>query len=123
MSEALTFLHGYGANVLIIYAVLLALWGTLQYFRDQRVSGGFRAGFLIMSGLTPLQGLFGIAALLLGSHPREGILHMVYGIFATLFLPGAYLYAHQGNARREALTLAGAAWIVGIAFFRGISTG
>ena len=123
MGQALTFLHGYGSRVLIIYAVALGLWGTLQYFRDQRVTGGFRAGFLIMAGLTPVQGLFGVAGLLLGSHPREGILHIVYGIFATLFLPGAYLYAHQGNARREALILAGAAWIVSIAFFRGISTG
>ena len=123
MTAALSFVHGYGARVLIIYAVLLALWGTLQYFRDQRVGGGFRAGFLIMAGLTPLQGLLGLAALLSGGHPREGILHMVYGIFATLFLPGAYLYAHQGSARREALILAGAAWIVAIAFFRGFSTG
>ena len=48
---------------------------------------------------------------------------MVYGIFAVLFLPGAYLYARGGNARREALILAGASWIVTIAFFRGISTG
>lgn len=123
MNETISFLHGYGSRVLIIYAVVLGLWGTLQYFRDQRVSSGFRAGFLIMAGLTPLQGLFGVAALLLGSHPREGILHMVYGIFAALFLPGAYVYAHQGNVRREALILAGAAWIVSIAFFRGISTG
>lgn len=123
MNEALSFLHAYGARVLIIYAVVLALWGTLQYFRDQRVGGGFRAGFLIMAGLTPVQGLLGVALLLTGSHPREGILHMVYGIFATLFLPGAYVYSRQGNARREALILAGAAWLVSIAFFRGISTG
>ena len=123
MSATLGFLHAYGSRVLIIFAVLLALWGTLQYFRDQRVGGGFRASYLIMAGLTPLQGLLGLGALLAGSHPREGILHMIYGIFATLFLPGAYLYAHQGDARREALTLAGAAWIVSIAFFRGIATG
>ena len=123
MTDALSFLHGYGSRVLIIFAVVLGLWGTLQYFRDQRVSGGFRAGFLIMAALTPVQGVLGVAALLLGSHPRAGILHIVYGIFATLFLPGAYLYARQGNARREAVILAGASWIVSIAFFRGISTG
>ena len=123
MTDALSFLHGYGSRVLIIYAVVLGLWGTLQYFRDQHVSGGFRAGFLIMAVLTPVQGILGVAALLLGSHPREGILHIVYGIFATLFVPGAYLYARQGNARREALILAGASWIVSVAFFRGISTG
>ena len=122
--EILTFLHAYGARVLIVYAVLLGLWGTFQYFRDQHVSGGFRSSFLIMAGLTPVQGLLGLSLLALGGHTRENIvLHMVYGIFATLFLPGAYLYARGGAARREALILAGAAWIVSIAFFRGISTG
>jgi len=47
----------------------------------------------------------------------------VYGIFAVPFLPGAYLWAHGGSKRREAVILAAAAWIVAVAYFRGISTG
>jgi len=43
--------------------------------------------------------------------------------FAVLFLPGAYFYAHGGSRRREAVILAGAAWVVSIAYFRGIATG
>ncbi len=121
--STLAFLHGYGATVLLIYAVLLALWGTYHYFRTQKVSGGFRSSYLIMAGVTALQGLLGLAALIGGGSPREGLLHVVYGIFAVIFLPGAYLYARGGTSRREALILAGAAWIVSIAYFRGISTG
>lgn len=121
--STLAFLHRYGATVLLIYAVLLGLWGTYQYFRTQKLSGGFRSSYLIMAGLTPLQGLLGLGALIGGGSPREGLLHMVYGIFAVIFLPGAYLYARGGTDRREALILAGAAWIVAIAYFRGISTG
>ena len=121
--STLAFLHRYGATVLLIYAVLLGLWGTYQYFRIQKLSGGFRSSYLIMAGLTPLQGLLGLGALIGGGSPREGLLHMVYGIFAVIFLPGAYLYARGGTDRREALILAGAAWIVAIAYFRGISTG
>jgi heme A synthase len=86
------------------------------------VSGGFRSSYLIMTGLTALQGLLGLAVLVAGGQPKE-LLHIVYGIFATLFLPGAYLYAHGGSKRREALILGGAAWIVAIAYFRGIATG
>jgi len=41
----------------------------------------------------------------------------------VIFLPGAYLYAHGGSKRREAVVLVGAAWIVAIAYLRGISTG
>jgi len=44
-------------------------------------------------------------------------------VFAVIFLPGAYIYAHGGSTRRETLVLAGAAWIVAIAYFRGIATG
>ncbi len=121
--DIVSFLHGYGARVLVVFAVVLALWGSYHYFRDRRLSGGFRSTYLIMAAVTALQGLLGLAALLLGAHPTQGLLHMVYGIFAVLFLPGAYAYTRGNDSRREALILAGASWIVTIAYFRGISTG
>jgi heme A synthase len=123
MLETPSSLHRFVAIVLLVYAVLLGVWGTVQYFRNRRLSGGFRSSYLIMAGLIPIQGLLGVAALASSGHPREGILHMVYGVFAVLFVPGAYLYAHGNTDRRETLILAGASWIVAIAFFRGISTG
>jgi heme A synthase len=122
VSDVLVFLHGYGARVLLAYAVVLGVWGTYQYFRKQQISSGFRSSYLIMSGLTPLQGLFGVVTLALGHRPSE-LLHIVYGAFAVLFLPGAYLYARGGSRRREAVILAGAAWVVSIAYLRGIFTG
>ena len=119
----IAFLHAYGARVLLIFALVLALWGTFLYFRNRPITGGFRSSFLIMAGVTVLQGLLGVGALITGGSPREGILHMVYGAFAALFLPGAYLYSQGGNKRRETLVFAGACWIVAIAYFRGIATG
>jgi heme A synthase len=121
--ETLALLHRVGANALLIFAVVLAVWGTYQYFRHSTVSGGFRSSYLIMAGLSAVQGLVGLAAFAFGARPSGQLLHFVYGIFAVLFLPGAYLYARSGIARREALILAGAAWIVSVAFFRGIATG
>jgi len=123
LNDALTFLHGFGARVLLVYALVLGVWGTYHYFRNQRLSGGFRSGYLIMGGLTPLQGLIGIAAVIAGGTPREGLLHMVYGVFAVIFVPGAYLYSRGGTDRRETLVLAAASWILAIAYFRGIATG
>ncbi len=122
MTGTLAFLHAYGARVLLLGSIVLAVWGTVQYFRNQPLSGGFRSSFLIFAGLTALQGLIGLASFAIGSHPRE-LLHLVYGIFAVVFLPGAYLYSRSGSQRREAVVLAGASWIVSIAFFRGIATG
>lgn len=122
MVGALDFVHSLGARALVLYAVLLGLWGTYSYFRRDSVSGGFRSSFLIMAGLVAVQGAFGGIVFLASQRPQE-LLHVVYGIFAVLFLPGAYVYAHAGSPRREALVLAGAAWIVSVAFVRGIATG
>ncbi|HEY1162182.1 MAG TPA: hypothetical protein VGF78_03835 [Candidatus Dormibacteraeota bacterium] len=122
MTGTLGSLHGFAARALLAYAVALGIWGTYKYVRNQELGGGFRASYLIMAGFTALQGLLGLATFLLGARPAE-LLHVVYGIFAVVFLPGAYLYAQGGSRRRETVILAGAAWIVSIAYLRGISTG
>lgn len=122
MTDAVAFLHGYGARVLLLWSIVLGVWATVQYFRNQPISGGFRASFLIVAGLTALQGLLGLAGFAFGLQPKT-LLHVVYGIFASVFLPGAYLYSRSGNQRRESVVLAGASWIVSIAFYRGIATG
>ncbi len=122
MDAVLVFLHGFGARALVLFAVVLAIWGTIQYFRNHKLGGGFHSSYLIMAGVTALQGLFGLVVLLLGHRPTE-ILHVVYGGFAVLFLPGAYVYSRDGSQRRETIILAGACWIVTIAYVRGIFTG
>jgi heme A synthase len=120
--DPLRFLHSLGARTLLILAVVLAIWGTYQYFRKSAVSPGFRSSYLVMAGLTAVQGLLGLAAFATGGRPAN-LLHFVYGAFAVLFLPAAFFWANRGNPRREAVILAGAAWVVSIAFFRGIATG
>lgn len=122
MSDALVFAHELGARALVAFSVILGIWGAYLYFRREALTGGFRSSFLIMAGLTAVQGLAGLAVFITGKHPQE-LLHVVYGIFAVIFLPGVYIYAQGGTKRREALFLAGAAWIVAIAYLRGFATG
>lgn len=122
MANAFVFLHTFGARALVAFAVLLGIWGAYGYFRHADVSGGFRSSYLMMAGLTAVQGLVGLGLFVAGQRPTE-LLHIVYGFFAVLFLPGAYLWAQGASKRREAVILAAAAWIVAIAYFRGISTG
>ncbi len=122
MTDALLFVHQVGARALVAFAVVLGVWGAYLYFRRESLTGGFRSSFLIMAGLTAVQGLAGLAVFLLG-HRLHNPLHLVYGVFAVLFLPGVYRYAQGGTKRREAVYLAGAAWIVAIAYLRGFATG
>ena len=123
MSDLLNTLHRISATALLIFALALAVWGTYLYFRRSALTGGFRSSFLIMFGLTAVQGLLGVVLLVLGNRPADWPLHIVYGIFAVIALPGVYRYAQGGSKSREAVFLAGAAWVVAIAYFRGIATG
>ncbi len=118
----LTFLHARLAIALIAFAALLGLWGTLSLLTRHRISPGFRSSYLILIGLTAVQGIAGAATLAGGSRPRE-ILHIVYGIFAIAFLPGIYVYSAKRRPDQEATILAIACWVVAIAFGRGITTG
>ncbi len=122
MLAVLDLLHQRLAVALIIFAILLGLIGTIEFATRRRISGGFRSGYLLMAALVAVEGIPGAIALFTGGHPRE-LLHVVYGIFAVVFLPGVYMYARDRRPETEAALLAGACWIVLIAYFRGFATG
>jgi heme A synthase len=119
------YIHQRFALALIIYAIILGVWGGYQFLRRRAVSGGFRSSYVLMVGLLAVQGALGLVMFITGNPraPREGILHIVYGVFAIVFLPGVYFYVARGGRRREAAFLAAACWIVAVAFGRGITTG
>ncbi|MDQ6918361.1 MAG: hypothetical protein M3Z98_03265 [Candidatus Dormibacteraeota bacterium] len=124
MAGFILFIHARLALAAILFAILLGAWGSYQYFRHKAVSGGFRSAYLLLCGLTAVQGLAGILNLLLGTKLHYP-LHLVYGIFAVLFLPGLYFYSASGRASkaREAALLAASCWIVLVAYGRGWITG
>ncbi|HLQ61922.1 MAG TPA: hypothetical protein VK131_08670 [Candidatus Acidoferrales bacterium] len=115
--SALALLHRQLAFALILYAAVLGVWGAYQYFRHRRLSGGFRSSYLLLVALTGLQGLAGLAAGL-----PHNLLHLVYGIFAVVFLPGLYFYTARGGKDREAAFLTAACWVVEVAYLRGLMT-
>src|SRR5262245_62335228 len=74
-----------------------------------------------MIALTGVQGLMGVA-LIAVARPRE-IVHVVYGAFAIIFLPGIYFWAARGSRTPEAALMAASSWIVAIGYRRGIMPG
>ena len=118
----LTFLHARFALALLLFAALLGLWGSLSLLTRRRISPGYRSSYLLLIGLTAVQGVAGALTLAGGSRPRE-ILHVVYGIFAIAFLPGVYVHSSRRRPDQEATILAISCWVVAIAYGRGISTG
>ncbi|HEX6347961.1 MAG TPA: hypothetical protein VF160_01045 [Candidatus Dormibacteraeota bacterium] len=122
MLPFLDFLHARFGIALLLFAALLGLLGIYQLLRERRIGGGFRSGYLLLGGLTAVQGLLGAVLFLGGTRPHE-LLHVVYGIFAVIFLPGVYVYAGGRRPYTEGSILTIAAWVVAIAYGRGIMTG
>jgi CDP-diglyceride synthetase len=113
--------HGRLAIALILFAAVLGLLGAFQLLTRRRLSGGFRSGYLLLWGLTLVQGALGAGTYIGGARPHP--LHFVYGIFAALFLPGVYFFAARRASDTEATLLTLACWTVCIAYGRGIMTG
>ncbi len=122
MLPFLDFLHARFGIALLLFSALLGLLGIYQLFRQRQIGGGFRSGYLLLWGLTLAQGLLGGVLFIGGTRPHE-LLHLVYGAFAVLFLPGVYVYAGGRRAYTEGTILTIAAWVVAIAYGRGIMTG
>lgn len=118
---ALTLHQGF-ANAVLIYTVLLALWGLFLYLRGSGPSGGYLGALIILEGLGLLQGLIGLILLAQGHRPADA-LHYLYGVVLVLTLPTAYFYGENGTTRRDSLIFGLAAlFLAGIAV-RGIMTG
>ncbi len=122
MLATIAFFHQRFAIALLVFSGLLGLWGGFQFITRRQLSGGFRSSYLLMIGLTALQGALGVASFAAGGRPRE-LLHVVYGIFAIFFLPGVYFWAARRARDTEAAILTACSWIVLIAYARGIATG
>lgn len=91
------FLHQGFGRVVLIYSLLLALWGLFLYLRRQAPSGGYLGALILDEGVIVLQSLIGIVLYGEGYRPGQ-ILHLLYGLAVFLTIPTAYLWA---GAQRE----------------------
>ncbi len=91
------FLHQGFSRVVLIYSLLLALWGLFLYLRGQEPSGGYLGALILDEGVILLESLIGIVLYGEGYRPGQ-TLHLLYGLAAFLTIPSAYLWA---GANRE----------------------
>ncbi len=117
-------LHQGFFTVVVIYSIVVALWGFVLYLRGSNPSGSFLGALAIVEGVIVLQALIGLA-LIVTNHRPEDALHWLYGFVAIVALPVAYLspWTDGGRDRRDSLVFALALLlIVGIAL-RASATG
>ena len=121
---SLTDVHSRLAISAVLFSLICAIWGIVNYLRGRGVTSGYWGTLAIAEFLMLAQALVGLVLLVGGSVPARGLLvHLLYGSTAVISLPAAYIYS-KGRDGREYSLLYGVVclWLFGIAL-RGIETG
>ena len=98
--------HGRLANTAMIYCILMAVWGLIQFFRGKGVSGGYFGAVVIAEVLFAIQGLIGLILWFGVSTFKPGWVHWLYGIVLLMGAPLVYAYTKGKNDRPEMLLYA-----------------
>jgi len=115
--------HARLANTVVLYMLLVSLWGFWRFFRKQGVDSSYWGGLVIAAILPLVQALVGVMMLLMGLTPGRGLMHILYGVVAVITIPGVYFYTRGTDDRPTLLLYATATlFLAGIAL-RAITTG
>ncbi|MCO5214904.1 MAG: hypothetical protein M9953_06810 [Thermomicrobiales bacterium] len=113
-------LHGTLAQTVMLYFLVVGLWGLFEYARGGELGGNIGGAFVIGQGLVVVQVLLGL--IILAGGFRAISTHYLYGISAIISLPFAWSYMRSRHPRQGLLIYSLVAlWIFGLAI-RGMVT-
>ncbi|CAN5291465.1 hypothetical protein BH24CHL2_BH24CHL2_7740 [soil metagenome] len=115
-------LHDRLSTTVLIYFLVVGLWGLLEFARGGEIGGNIAGALVIGQVLVLVQGAFGLAVYIDGPRPEDSV-HILYGATAALILPFVWSYVRD-KAPRQGLLIYSlvALFIFGLAI-RGITTG
>jgi hypothetical protein len=115
-------MHERLATTVMIYFLVVGLWGLLEFVRGGAIGGSIAGALVIGQVLVIVQGLFGLALFVDGPRPEDPV-HILYGAAAALVLPFVWSYIRD-KAPRQGLLIYSliALFIFGLAI-RGMTTG
>jgi heme A synthase len=122
LMETIVEIHRVISNSTVLFFLLLGLWGVVRAIRNRGVEGSYLGAMVIAELLFVLQAILG-AVLMLGDARPGRIVHLIYGTFALVALPGlfAYLKGDDSNQAQWYYAIA-VLFLFGIAL-RAIGTG
>ena len=120
---SLAVIHDRLAISAVLFAGVCAVWGFINYIRNQPITSGYWGALVICEGLMILQGILGIVLAVQGNEPVRGIVHYLYGVTAVISLPAVYVFTGGRDTRRESMLYAiVCVWLLLIAL-RAVTTG
>lgn len=116
-------IHSTLANTVWLFFLAVGVWGVIRAVRGYGVDGNYLGALAIGEGLYVLQGILGFVLWLEGGRPGRAGIHLLYGIFAMLFLPFMFGVLRGDDTNRGQWVYALATlFLFGVAL-RAISTG
>lgn len=115
-------IHNRLANTALFFTIIMALWGIWRYFRRQGVDGSYWGALVIAEILYLVQAAVGAYLWLSGARPGQ-LIHLLYGVFSILIVPGVFVYT-KGDEQRRAMLIYGVSFLLMIGIIlRALMTG
>ncbi|MEW5989458.1 MAG: hypothetical protein AB1791_22760 [Chloroflexota bacterium] len=92
-------IHLFLSNTIWLFFLALGLWGLWRAYRHGGVDGSYLGAMIIGEGLFVVQAILGAILWFGGGRPDRGV-HILYGIFAIVCLPGAFAYLRGDDSNR-----------------------
>ncbi|MGH2536761.1 MAG: hypothetical protein ACRDHL_05155 [Candidatus Promineifilaceae bacterium] len=91
--------HRFLSQAIVLYFLLAGLWGLLRAVRKQGLDGDYLGALVIAEGLYIVEALLGAALMIAGERPGRGV-HLLYGVFALVALPGLFAYLRGDDSNQ-----------------------
>lgn len=109
-------IHGFVANAVNIFTLLIALFALLRYLQKKELAGDFWGAVAIGEGLMLIQALIGVIMLIEGMFPGQWV-HLLYGATCAATWPVTYTFTRDKQPPvREALI-----WMIVSALLFGVT--
>ncbi len=97
-------IHGALSNTAWLFFLALGLWGLFRAIRGQAVDGGYLGAVFIGQLIFVVQAVLGGILWFSGGNLALGrsSVHLLYGVFALVFLPFIYLSVLRGDDTNRA---------------------
>jgi hypothetical protein len=119
----LTSIHATLSATVWLFFLIIGLWGLVRGLRGHSVDGSYYGALAIGELLFVAQGIIGLILFLQGGQPVRSGIHVLYGVFAIVFLPFVYGTLRGDDSNRGQWVFAFATlFLFGVAL-RSISTG
>ena len=102
-------LHGVLSQSTLLFFLLLGIWGIIRAIRKNGVNGSYIGALVIGELLFVLQAVLGVILWIGGGRPGRTI-HILYGAFALIALPGLFAFLKGDDSNR-------AQWYFGLLTF------